>query len=106
MSGLTNNIVNIFQIWQITESPGQGKFEGPRLLPQDLNDLNLDVNVLNKLSSNLNVLNEFEGPPLLWCRHKIERKSFKQEDSLQSRQPAFLSWRNIILTLKKYNVDY
>ena len=52
MSGLTNNTVNIFQIWQITESPGQGKFEGPRLLPQDLNDLNLDVNVLNDLSSN------------------------------------------------------
>ena len=83
MWGLSNNIANIFQIWQMLESPGQGKFE-------DLNDLNLDVNVLNKLSSNLNVLNEFEGPRLLWCRHKIERQSFKQEDSLQSRQPAFL----------------
>ena len=50
MWGLSNNIANIFQIWQMLESPGHGKFEGPRLLPQDLNNSNLDVNVLNELS--------------------------------------------------------
>ena len=37
----------------------------------------------------------------LLCRHKIERKSFGQKDSLQ-RQPA----GNIMLIMRKYNDDY